>query len=338
MLMSRIIFLPYSARGHVSPMLPVLGELHSRGERVVLVAGAQFAAAAALAGAEFVVAAAHQVRVPARAGAVRERAQLWLQRRKAWQDTATVCAALMRDEPGAMWVIDPHVSWALPLAARHGVRAVPFWVTQARPHRSGIVNLLPEMQYGSGCFGSSYCFAGPLLGKFPAPAPVLPPATTGPLLVVAPGTVFARSPGYFHSVIAAFAQSDWTLVLATAQLPVAGLGKLPPNVFAYQFIPQLDVLAGATAFLTHGGINSVHEAIVSGVPMLVSPRSREQRRNVTALARLGVAELARPGELRAQAERVASSRSVRNRCVELRDRAVQRNGGRLAADWLVSRK
>lgn len=47
--------------------------------------------------------------------------------------------------------------------------------------------------------------------------------------------------------------------------------SLPPNVFMMRVAPQLTVLSKAHVFITHGGINSIKEAIGAGVPMLIFP-------------------------------------------------------------------
>lgn len=49
--------------------------------------------------------------------------------------------------------------------------------------------------------------------------------------------------------------------------------KLPENVFAVKLAPQLRILQQASVFITHGGINSIKEAIIANVPMLVYPTS-----------------------------------------------------------------
>jgi len=46
---------------------------------------------------------------------------------------------------------------------------------------------------------------------------------------------------------------------------------LPPNCQVYSFVPQLEVLALADLFLSHGGCNSVNESLYYGVPLLVLP-------------------------------------------------------------------
>jgi len=82
---------------------------------------------------------------------------------------------------------------------------------------------------------------------------------------------------FFQSLIGAFAaKSDWQLVLATGHLDPTELGPLPPNVLALKQVPQQEVLAKASVFLTHGGAGSVREAIHFGVPMVVFPCGLDQ--------------------------------------------------------------
>jgi MGT family glycosyltransferase len=51
------------------------------------------------------------------------------------------------------------------------------------------------------------------------------------------------------------------------------------------FVPQLAVLQVADVFITHGGINSMHEGLYYGVPLILIPHQFEQllnARQVTA--------------------------------------------------------
>ena len=74
-------------------------------------------------------------------------------------------------------------------------------------------------------------------------------------------------------------------------LDIAKLGKLPENFIVKNRIPQVAVLKQANLFITHGGMNSVSEAMVSGVPMLVIPFVSDQPVNARQVEKLGLGKV-----------------------------------------------
>eukprot|EP00435_Cladocopium_sp_Y103_P065725 s392_g27.t1 len=63
--------------------------------------------------------------------------------------------------------------------------------------------------------------------------------------------------------------------------------EAPSNFIIRQTVPQLDVLKRCRAFITHGGNNSIHEALAFAVPMAVIPMFGDQPYNSDAVAGLG---------------------------------------------------
>lgn len=65
---------------------------------------------------------------------------------------------------------------------------------------------------------------------------------------------------------------------------------LPPNVMIRDWLPQSDILANShtKAFITHGGLLSVHESIWHGVPMVVMPMFSDQHRNSFRIISAGI--------------------------------------------------
>mmetsp|Transcript_27931 Transcript_27931/g.57954 ORF Transcript_27931/g.57954 Transcript_27931/m.57954 type:complete len:476 (+) Transcript_27931:33-1460(+) len=68
-----------------------------------------------------------------------------------------------------------------------------------------------------------------------------------------------------------------------------GLPAVPPNFRLHKAVPQLDVLRRSSAFITHGGANSMHESLSLGVPMAVVPIFGDQPLNADSLEALGAA-------------------------------------------------
>ena len=77
---------------------------------------------------------------------------------------------------------------------------------------------------------------------------------------------------FFNQLInIAKAQYNWRFILAVRPELVNNFTNRPPNVYVFARVPQLHMLKRADMFITHGGLNSVLEAILLHVPMLVYP-------------------------------------------------------------------
>ncbi|CAE8589163.1 unnamed protein product [Polarella glacialis] len=84
-------------------------------------------------------------------------------------------------------------------------------------------------------------------------------------------------------------RSDVRVILGVGprQDVVGSLGDMPKNFAARRFISQVDALEHSDVFITHGGANSVKEALAAGVPMIVVPFCVDQHSNGQAVERAG---------------------------------------------------
>ena len=76
--------------------------------------------------------------------------------------------------------------------------------------------------------------------------------------------------------------------IATGSTPIADLGPIPEGWLVRDYLPQVRLLGGARLAVTHGGNNSVTEAIGQGVPLLVLPFSTDQFAGAAAIERTGL--------------------------------------------------
>ena len=68
---------------------------------------------------------------------------------------------------------------------------------------------------------------------------------------------------------------------------IKDLGDLPENILAFNFVPQLQILKIADIFITHGGINSINEAILlNNLPIIVIPQEIDQFDNAKQIEKL----------------------------------------------------
>jgi len=110
------------------------------------------------------------------------------------------------------------------------------------------------------------------------------------LIYICLGTVFNNNLEFFKNCIEAFRNSkEFQIILSIGKnLNVKDLGDLPENIFAFNYVPQLQVLKQTDIFITHGGINSINEAILlKNLPLIVIPQEADQFDNAKQIEKYG---------------------------------------------------
>lgn len=82
--------------------------------------------------------------------------------------------------------------------------------------------------------------------------------------------------------------------IATGSTPASELGPIPEGWLVRDYLPQVRLLGSARLAVTHGGNNSVTEAIGQGVPLLVLPFSTDQFAGAWAIENAGVGRALAP--------------------------------------------
>ena len=113
-----------------------------------------------------------------------------------------------------------------------------------------------------------------------------------PIVYISLGSIISNK-GFCKECIRSFGGRDMSVILNTGRVKPETLGKIPGNIFAYSFVPQLDVLNHADVFLTHCGMNSVNEAMSRRVPMVAMPFINDQIANAKRLLELGIGKRVR---------------------------------------------
>lgn len=138
--------------------------------------------------------------------------------------------------------------------------------------------------------------------------------TRKPLIYISLGTINNQNLDFYRQCFAALGDYPAQVVLSAGKkTDLKALEPIPANFLVRNFVPQLDILERADLFITHGGMNSVHEGLWYGVPMVVIPQQLEQSivATRTAQMRAGIALATKPpigqvtaAELRAAVEMV----------------------------------
>lgn len=113
-----------------------------------------------------------------------------------------------------------------------------------------------------------------------------------PLVYVSFGTFFNRNKKSIRKLIESAEKLKIRMLISTPLVNSKHQFKLPNNnVVLLERVPQRQVLNQTQIFITHGGNNSVQEALSAGVPMLVTPIAGEQQYNAKRVRWLGAGEI-----------------------------------------------
>jgi MGT family glycosyltransferase len=201
------------------------------------------------------------------------------------------------------------------LRRRYAVRGPGLMGTMSGASGKSIVYTSRAFQPRAETFDDRYVFVGPLLearaeqGDFPWQR--LPRST---IVYVSLGTLFNAAPDFYRDCFAAFSGMDAQIVLSVgSRISADTLGPPPDNVLVRSHVPQLEVLQRASAFVSHGGMNSVSESLFHGVPLVVIPQMSEQEIVGRRVEELGAGvvlerDAVTPSALRASVERVLADR------------------------------
>ena len=121
-----------------------------------------------------------------------------------------------------------------------------------------------------------------------------------PVVYVSLGSFLSARADVLAVIAQALRPLDVRVALATGSAPRSALGPLPGEWLVREFLPQVRLLARSAVAVSHGGNNSVTEALTAGVPLLVLPLSTDQFAGAAAVERGGVGSCLDPNAATAQ--------------------------------------
>lgn len=146
-----------------------------------------------------------------------------------------------------------------------------------------------DLQPNGHNLGDSYQFVGTSIGERAEPAdfPFDQLHTDRKTIYISLGTI-ARNNAFIRRCFEAFRDTEIQVVFSVGQqTDIQQLGTIPENFIVENFVPQLAILDRVDGFITHGGMNSMQEALLAGVPMVAIPQQPEQAIVASRLNTLG---------------------------------------------------
>lgn len=109
-----------------------------------------------------------------------------------------------------------------------------------------------------------------------------------PLVCVSMGTIFTGLKSFFRKAIEASRGQPWQMVIKQGPaMSPRDWGGVPENVLLVNQQPQVALLQRARVMVSHGGDNSVNEALSAGVPLALVPVGADQRDSAQRVVEAG---------------------------------------------------
>ena len=144
-----------------------------------------------------------------------------------------------------------------------------------------------------------------------------------PIVYISLGSILSDK-SFYKKCIKAFGGKEVSVILNTGRVAPDSLGRIPENIYAYPFVPQVEVLSHTDVFLTHCGMNSINEALCFGVPMVAMPFINDQVTNANQLVNLGIAKrihsfIQNTNEIYETVMEVANSKVMKEKAMKMKN-------------------
>ncbi len=153
-----------------------------------------------------------------------------------------------------------------------------------------------------------------------------------PVVYVSLGSFLSVRSDVLARVAEALRSLEVRVALAAGSTSRDELGPIPPSWLVRRELPQVTVLGQAALAVSHGGNNSVTEAMSAGVPLLLLPLSTDQFAGAAAIEAAGLGEAldpnaATPAQLRTAVEHLLALAPDASARLARLSRDLTRNSG-----------
>ena len=184
------------------------------------------------------------------------------------------------------------------LSKDYGVRVSIFSIF-SNPSDLNIVYTTRELQPLVESFDERYSFVGPSI-SIPQDEDTFPwqKLDGRSVIYISLGTLRNKRTDFYRACIAALKESEYLVVMSVGKnIDISELGEAPENILVFDYVPQLKVLQNTRLFISHAGMNSVHESLYFGVPLLLLPQTEEQEFVARQVEAFGAGKVLRENDL-----------------------------------------
>ncbi|NLG05418.1 MAG: glycosyl transferase [Clostridia bacterium] len=201
-----------------------------------------------------------------------------------------------------------------------------------------IVYTSREFQILEEQFDQRFQFVGPALEDKKTDVVIPYQSMKYPIIYISLGNALTNNKRFLKKCIEAFGHKKVNVIMSIGPfISEEGLGEVPGNIYIYQTVPQLDVLRHASLLITHGGMNSIGEAMYYGVPMILVPMGTDQPMNTDRVEEFGLGKkinwlTTSARNLSGLAYSIIKDQEIKERCETMKCYMQQAGGITRAAD------
>ncbi len=210
------------------------------------------------------------------------------------------------------------------------------------PYLSHITQLPQCLDLPRKSLPCNFYYAGPFENRAARPSVDFPwdRLDGRPLIYATLGTTRNVQPRIFRLIAEACESLNVQLVISLGnRFSPESFADFPGTPVVVKYAPQLDLLRTAQLVITHGGPNTVFEALMAGKPMIAIPLAYDQPAIAARLDRLQIAEVLPVMRLssnliREAIKKLLSERRFHDSAVEMQSRLRLLHGTERAADLI----
>lgn len=272
-------------------------------------------------------------------------------------DQHAIAAAIVAHESGRPWATVAPTAMELTRPFREPMPKVEAWIHERMaeiwasaglpgtppfdlrfsPHL--VIGLTARELTGEPAWPSNLELVGPALADRPHhgdfPAGWVRPGRRHVLVTMGTTSLDHAAEGFYARILQAIPGTVNALVLA----PPGAVTDPPPHVLVRERVPILELMPHLDAVISHGGLNTVCEALAHGVPLVIAPVKGDQAINAEQVSRAGAGlrvsfDRARPAQLRDALLAVLDNPDFRSAAGRIQAAFARAGGAEAAADHL----
>jgi MGT family glycosyltransferase len=197
----------------------------------------------------------------------------------------------------------------------------------------------------AGSFDESFKFVGPSISereeKFDFSIKNIEKSK---IIYISMGTINNKCQDFYNKCIEAFKGENLKVIMSVGnKTNIEHMRDIPENIIVRNYVPQLEVLKRADVFISHGGLNSVSEALYYEVPTIAIPQANDQPMVTQQLVKLGAGiglkmEEVTPKILRDSVYKILSESSFKQNSIKISNSFAKAGGYKTAVDHIFDFK